>query len=176
MKKILLALLLATASLCALEVQNTTVKFTAFKTYAKIGVSGVFDKVQVNTKTAKTVPALLENATANIDTSSVNSGNKGRDTKLVTKFFDVQNVKNIKAKIINVTKGMLLLQLSMNGKTLNIPMNYNVKDNTVNAKGVIDLADFAMLKSLKSLTKACYVLHKGKTWQDVNIYFTMQYK
>lgn len=40
----------------------------------------------------------------NIDTASVNSGNKGRDAKLVAKFFNVQNVKNIQAKIINVKK------------------------------------------------------------------------
>ena len=176
MKKLIFAMLLASASLWALEVQNTTVKFTAFKTYAKIGVSGVFDKITVHTQKADTVSSLLKNATANIDTSSVNSGNKGRDSKLVEQFFNVQNVKNIKAKIINVTKDMLLLQLNMHGKTLEIPMHYSVKNNTIDANGFIDLADFAMLPSLKSLTKACYALHQGKTWQDVNIYFTMQYR
>jgi len=176
MKKIILALLFVAASAYALEVQNTTVKFTAFKTYAKKGVSGVFDKVSVTTAKADTVTQLLENATANIDTSSVNSGNKGRDAKLVTQFFNVQNVKNIKAKISDVKKNTLLLKLTMNGKSLNIPMSYNVEENMINAKGVIDLADFAMMKSLKSINKACYTLHQGKTWQDVNIYFTMQYK
>jgi len=176
MKKLILAMLFASASLWALEVQNTTVKFTAFKTYAKIGVSGIFEKVDVNANTGDTVISLLKNATANIDTSSVNSGNKGRDIKLVKKFFDVQNVTNIQAKIINVTKNALILKLTMNLRTLEIPMQYSVTNNTINAKGVIDLADFGMLKSLKSLNKACYVLHKGKTWQDVTIYFTMQYK
>ncbi|QOP43597.1 YceI family protein [Sulfurimonas sediminis] len=176
MKKIILALLLATASLYALEVQNTTIKFTAFKTYAKKGVSGVFDKIKINTSKADTVVALLKNATAEIETSSVNSGNKGRDAKLVTQFFNVQKVKKIEAKIIDVQKDILVLQLSMNSKTLNIPMSYTVSDNRVNAQGTIDLADFMMLKSLKSINKACYTLHKGKTWQDVNIYFTMQYK
>ncbi len=176
MKKILLALLLATASLYALEAQSTTVKFTAFKTYAKKGVSGVFDKIKIHTQNADTVVSLLKNATADIETSSVNSGNKGRDAKLVSQFFNVQNVKKIQAKIIDVQKNMLVLQLKMNSKTLNIPMNYSVENHTVKAKGTIDLADFMMLKSLKSINKACYTLHKGKTWQDVNIYFTMQYK
>ncbi|WP_151900288.1 YceI family protein [Sulfurimonas hydrogeniphila] len=176
MKKIILALLLAGASLYALEVQNTTVKFTAFKTYAKKGVSGVFDKIRVKTQKADTVTTLLRNATAEIETSSVNSGNKGRDAKLVAQFFNVQDVKRIKAKIIDVTKNTLILQLNMNNKTLNIPMSYSIANNTVNAKGTIDLADFMMLQSLKSINKACYALHQGKTWQDVNIYFTMQYK
>ncbi len=176
MKKFILALLFASASLWALEVQNTTVKFTAFKTYAKIGVSGIFEKVHVNTKTGKNVISLLKNATANIDTSSVNSGNKGRDIKLVQKFFNIQNVKNIQAKIVNVSKNNLVLKLTMHKKTLQIPMHYSVVNNTISANGVIDLADFAMLKSVKSLNKACYVRHKGKTWQDVDISFTMQYK
>jgi len=176
MKKILLSILLISASLYALEVQNTTVKFTAFKTYAKIGVSGVFDKVDVNMNTGDTVETLLKNATANIDTSSVNSGNEERDMKLVKKFFDVQNITNIQAKIIDVTDNTLVLKLTMNLRTLKIPMRYSDTNNTINAKGVIDLADFSMLKSLQSLNRACYVRHKGKTWQDVNIYFTMQYK
>lgn len=176
MKKIILTLLFVAASAYALEVQSTTITFTAFKTYAKKGVSGVFDKISVTTAKADTVIQLLENATANIDTSSVNSGNKGRDAKLVTNFFHVQNVKKIKATITSVKKDMLLLQLTMNGKSVNIPMSYNVEENTILAKGVIDLADFAMIKSLKSINKACYALHQGKTWQDVNISFTMQYK
>ncbi len=176
MKKTLLAMLFLAASLSALEIQHTTVKFTAFKTYAKIGVSGVFNKVAVKSTKANNVKSLLSNAVATIDTSSVNSGNKGRDIKLVSKFFDVQNVKNIKATLSNVQDKSLTATISMNGKTLAIPMSYTVKGNVVKAKGTIDLADFSMIPSLKSLNKACYVLHKGKTWQDVVIYFSIEYK
>jgi len=78
MKKIILTLLFVAASAYALEVQNTTITFTAFKTYAKKGVSGVFDKCSVTTAKADTVEQLLENATASIDASSVNSGNQGK--------------------------------------------------------------------------------------------------
>ncbi|WP_457743978.1 YceI family protein [Sulfurimonas sp.] len=176
MKKIILAMLILAASLSALEIQNTTVKFTAFKTYAKKGVSGVFDKVKVQSNQGADVQALLLNAVADISTTSVNSGNKGRDIKLVNKFFDVQNVQNIKVKITNVTKSSLIATISMNAKTLNIPMSYSVENNTINAKGTIDLADFDMIPSLKSLNKACYKLHQGKTWRDVDIYFTITYK
>jgi polyisoprenoid-binding protein YceI len=176
MKKTLLAMLFLAASLSAYEIQNTNVKFTAFKTYAKKGVSGVFDRVNVKSSKGKDVKALLINAVAKIDTASVNSGNKGRDVKLVTKFFAVQNVKNITAKLSEVEKSSLIATISMNGKTVAIPMNYSVENKTVNAKGTIDLADFDMIPSLKSLNKACYALHKGKTWQDVDIYFTITYK
>jgi len=176
MKKTLLAMLFLAASLSALEIQHTTVKFTAFKTYAKKGVSGIFNKVAVKSIKANNVKSLLSNTIATIDTSSVNSGNKGRDIKLVNKFFAVQNVKNIKATLSNVQDKSLTATISMNGKTLAIPMSYTVKGNIINAKGTIDLTDFSMIPSLKSLNKACYVLHKGKTWRDVVIYFSIEYK
>ena len=176
MKKTLLAMLFLAASLSALEIQHTTVKFTAFKTYAKKGVSGIFNKVAVKSIKANNVKSLLSNTIATIDTSSVNSGNKGRDIKLVNKFFAVQNVKNIKAILSNVQDKSLTATISMNGKTLAIPMSYTVKGNIINAKGTIDLTDFSMIPSLKSLNKACYVLHKGKTWRDVVIYFSIEYK
>ena len=169
-------MLLVAASLSALEVQHTTVKFTAFKTYAKKGVSGVFDTVALSNKKADDVKSLLLNAAVDINTASVNSGNKGRDAKLVNAFFNVQNVKHIQAKIVKVEENSLTVAISMNGKTLNIPMSYSVKNNTVTAKGVIDLADFTMLPSLKSLNKACYARHQGKTWQDVDIFFSLDYK
>jgi polyisoprenoid-binding protein YceI len=176
MKKIVLASLMLAASLSAYEVQSSSVKFTAFKTYAKKGVSGVFDVVKIATNKNDTVAGLLTNATATINTSSVNSGNKGRDNKLVSKFFDVQNVKNIEAKIVKVEKKMLIAKITMNDKSLNIPMNYTANDGVITAKGTIDLADFAMIPSLKSINKACYDLHQGKTWQDVDIAFTLNYK
>ena len=176
MKKILLSLLFLAGSTYALEVQKAEIKFTAFKTYAKKGVSGVFDKVALQTKQADNVTLLLTDATAKIDTASVNSGNKARDAKLVSKFFEVQGVDSIDAKIVNVGKTSLLVAISMHGKTLKVPMNYSVQNNTIHAKGTIDLADFTMLPSLHSINKACYALHQGKTWQDVDIYFTIQYK
>lgn len=71
---------------------------------------------------------------------------------------------------------MLIAKITMNDKSLNIPMNYTANDGVITAKGTIDLADFAMIPSLKSINKACYDLHQGKTWQDVDIAFTLNYK
>lgn len=176
MKKILLASFVLAVSLSAYEVQNSSVKFTAFKTYAKKGVSGVFDVVKITTHKNNSITGLLNNATATINTTSVNSGNKSRDVKLVSKFFDVQNVKDIEAKIVKVDKKTLIVKITMNEKSLNIPMSYTVNKNVIRANGTIDLADFGMIPSLKSINKACYALHQGKTWQDVDIAFTLNYK
>jgi polyisoprenoid-binding protein YceI len=119
---------------------------------------------------------MLLNSSVKIDTQSVNSGNKGRDIKLVSYFFNIQDVKFIKAKIVEIKNSNIIVKISMNSKSLNIPMSYKVQNNTIIANGTIDLADFDMLTSLSAINKACYTLHQGKTWQDVNISFEIKYK
>lgn len=177
MKKIVLSAVLLAASLSAYEIKNVSVNFKAFKTYAKIGVGGTFDKVQVvKSSNQKELQKMLLGTKVTINTTSVNSSNAGRDKKLVNNFFNVQGVSEIDAKIVDVKEKNLVVNITMNKKSLNIPMNYSVSGNKVNASGTIDLADFNMLPSLGSITKACYELHKGKTWQDVDISFEITTK
>jgi len=77
---------------------------------------------------------------------------------------------------VDVKKDVLLVDITMNSISLKIPMRYSVVNDKVSASGTIDLADFSMLKSLKSINKACYALHQGKTWQDVDISFEIKLK
>lgn len=176
MKKFIISLLLLNISLFAYEVDNISVKFTAFKTYAKKGVNAVFDNVQYKKTTSDTIVGMLTNSSVKISTAKVNSGNKARDEKLVASFFNVQGVETIEANIIDVREKLLIVEIKMNNKTLNIPMFYTVSDSSIIANGTIDLADFMMIPSLSSINKACYDLHQGKTWQDVDISFEMDYK
>ena len=44
------------------------------------------------------------------------------------------------------------------------------------AASLSNAADFGMIPSLKAINKACYDLHQGKTWQDVDTYFNIAYK
>jgi len=55
-------------------------------------------------------------------------------------------------------------------------MKMDLDGKELEAEGYIDLADFKMLPSLKSINKACYDLHKGKTWQDVKIEIELELK
>ncbi len=187
MKKIILSLLTA-ASLLSADASfapegTLTVNWKAFKTPAKIGVGGTFDKVALTT-TAKTAPkleTLLVGASAQIDTTTVNSKNEGRDKKLVAAFFQLMSADKITAKIIDAkaktaTEGSLNAKISMNGITKTVPMHYSYANSSIQADGVIDLFDFNASKSLSSITKACYALHKGKTWNDVTISFKMPLK
>lgn len=177
MKKIILLLLIfatvSFASECRYQVKKINVDWKAYKTPLKIGVGGTFDRVTLKAADKDSKKSFLESSTVIIDTSSINSKNSGRDAKLVKYFFDVQNVKKIIAKVISIERSIINIDITMNGITKTIPMKLNIGD-TVQAKGNIDLADFNMLPSLSSINKACFDLHKGKTWQDVEIRFNLQ--
>ena len=173
-----LTTLWAKAPQCTWRVEDFEVDWTAYKTPFKIGVSGSFDTVKLHAKPAESEEDLLKNASVTIETTSVDSGNKGRDKNLVQAFFNVQGVDKIEAKTVDVDneKGIITLNITMNGITRRVPMHLKKGDEALIADGVIDLGDFDMLPSLHALTKACEKPHQGKTWQDVNLRFKLWLK
>ena len=186
MKKIALSLLLA-ASLaqanCSFsQPSSVDVTWKAFKTPMKLGVGGHFKEVNFKSTTPKAndLNTLLAGSTVNINVASVDSKNAGRDVKLLNEFFKKMSGTGINAKIISLVKnkdarktGVVTIEVTMNGTTRNVPMKYAFKDGKLTANGVIDLVDFKAEGALKSINTACFALHKGKTWSDVNIGFTM---
>ena len=163
-----------------------TVAWKAYKTPLKLGVGGIFDDVKYRAvaKEGKNFREILVGSSVAIDTRKVNSKNKARDEKLYNSFFKQMNIQGIKAKIVDIkadvklTKakgktrtGTVAIEIDMNGITKTIPMKYSFIDGVFDAKGVIDILDFSAKKALMSINKACYDLHKGKTWSDVSIGF-----
>jgi hypothetical protein len=55
-------------------------------------------------------------------------------------------------------------------------MAYTYQKGIMHAQGYIDILDFQGSKALASINKACFDLHKGKTWNDVSISFEMKIK
>jgi len=170
---------------CALSQQGPfSVNFIAYKTAAKKGVGGTFDDVKYSaiSPTGKNFREILVGSTVEINTKSVNSKNVGRDAKLVKFFFEQMSGDKITGKIVDYKaikvnrgepkKGTLFTKITMNGITKKVPMNYMLKDGILKADGVIDLFDFSASKALTSINKACFDLHKGKTWNDVSISFS----
>ncbi|MDH4944941.1 YceI family protein [Sulfurimonas sp. C5] len=175
-KNILFALGLSTslfAATCNYTVDSSSLQWTAFKTPAKVGVKGTFDNVKLDFKISDSKEALLKSSSINIVTANVNSNNQGRDAKLVNSFFMVQGIRTIKAKVIKVDKTSADIEIAMNNIKKIITMNLITTKNTIKLQGEIDLADFKMLPSLNAITKACYELHQGKTWQDVALEFNI---
>lgn len=150
------------------------VSWVAFKTMKKVGVGGKFDTLDTEGPSkGKNLKDLLKGQKITIDTYSVNTNNPGRDMKIEKFFFGVLPEKSgkreITGQITKVDKSAITVDLFMNGKKQTVPMPYTLKNNTLEAKGHIDVLDFALGDGLAGINKACYALHEGKTWSHVEI-------
>jgi len=175
---------------CVLVQSNDmNVTWKAYKTLAKIGVGGQFTGVAYtpNKKEGKNFNELLVGSKVSIDLTKIDTKNKGRDKTLVDNFFGKLNGKTIDAIVVGIKRdkgtdgkklyqGVVDVNVTMNSKTVTIPMKYNYKDENFKAKGTIDIFDFSANDALKSINKSCFALHKGKTWNDVSIEFSTTIK
>ncbi len=164
------------------------ISWKAFKTPLKIGVGGMFSHVEYTPakKEGINFAEILTGASVTIDQASVDSGNKGRDAKLVKFFFEQMAGKQITGKIVSVKHdpivrgkpktGILDIELTMNGITRKVPMHYRFDQGRLSAEGTIDLFDFNANNALQALNKACFAKHQGKTWNDVTIGFSTHIK
>ena len=194
MKKIILTLFTlfsfshASGGCVLVQSGDMNVTWKAYKTLAKVGVGGAFTSVNYVpiAKESKNFKGLLVGSSVNIDTTKIDTGNPERDDTLINMFFKKLNSTNIEAKIMSMKaakrvkgqpyKGVLEVMLTMNGKTLVIPMQYTYVKEHFLAKGTIDLFDFEGQGVLATINKSCYDLHKGKTWSDVSISFSTDIK
>lgn len=167
---------------------NMVVNFEAYKTPDKIGVKGAFDSVKFKPAklSGEELSDIFVGSSVVINTKSVNSNNKKRDAKLMKFFFDNLNNENIKGKITEIQPdktlkgksetGVFIVNITMNGISKDIPLKYKYSDDILTAIGTIDILDFNGSKALSAINKACYDLHKGKTWSDVTIGFSTRVK
>jgi hypothetical protein len=112
--------------------------------------------------------------------------NEERDAKLVNFFFKLFSGEKIKAKIIDMTSnkrvakeprtGTITVEITINGITKQVPLNYTYDKEMMKSEGYIDILDFGGAEALSSINKACFDLHNGKTWSDVLIGFEMHIK
>ena len=194
MKKLLLALL-ATGSLlyaksgCVLvQSGKLDVMWQAYKTPEKVGVKGKLTAVEYipHKKEGKNFRELFVGSKVIIDTTRIDSGNSIRDEKLVKYFFSQMSEPRITGEILSMkadphTKGKprtgkMEVAFTMNGKRVKTQLDYHYEKESFKAQGNIDLLDFAAGSALASINKACYDLHKGKTWSDVSIGFVTHVK
>ncbi len=173
----------ANGSCTLAQTGNIEVNWKAYKTPAKLGVGGKFDKTSYTAikKSGTNFTQIFVGSSINIDTASVNSNHPARDAKLLSFFFEKMSGKNITAKIVGYSAGkrekgkpktgIFQVEITMNGVTKTTPMNFSYFDGLLEGSGIIDIFDFQAHSALSSINKACFDLHKGKTWSDVNIGF-----
>ena len=145
---------------------------------AKAGVKGSLPatKLKLN-KSSGSLNDILMKSSISINTKEVATGNKARDKKIAKFFFSTMaGGTNIQASVTKVTKKMVTLSITMNGKTKKVPMSYEVNNGAFKAKGFIDVLDFSLNDELSAINKACKALHEGKTWADVELHLEANLK
>lgn len=156
------------------DTANTKIEWTAYKTAKKAGVGGEFKKFEIKTTKDKgAIKDLLKGARFTIDVNSVHTKDASRDMKIERFFFKDMKVSGVVNKIDN---NYLYVDMTLAGKTVKVPMKYDIEDGELEAEAVIDVLDFALGKNLAALNKACYALHEGKTWSDVKIEIESDFK
>lgn len=182
MKKISLAcvfLLSLLNSLNAYEINgDLAVKWTGFKTEKKAPVSGTFNHIKVDIKSANDLTTFLKSSMVTIDSTSLESKNPLRNTNITSTLFALASAKTIKGSIVEVkeSENKLTLALTMNELSKKIPMIYEMIDGKIIAKGSIDILDFNMKSSFLAFAQKCAALHQNKSFSDVNIEFIIPYK
>ncbi|MFT5512441.1 MAG: polyisoprenoid-binding protein YceI [Bacteroidia bacterium] len=158
----------------------TKLTWTAYKTTARVGVSGSFDAFEITPGVSYgTVPALLDQLEFTIPVASTNSANEERDGKLVATFFgSMMNTENITGKFTSVagndTTGTIRILIKMNDIEYEVEGAYLADGNKVGIKASLHLGDWKAEPSVGALNKVCDDLHKGedgvsKLWPDVDI-------
>lgn len=158
---------------------SLNVKWTAFKTTEKIGVTGTFDSVSVTgIQSANSVNELFSNAAFSIPVNSVNSNNPDRDKKILETFFGIMTeTTSLNGKVVSITDSDCSVVINMNGVSDTCTFSLTHNDSAVSLVGTIELANWDALASADSLNQICFDLHKGadgisKLWPDVKLEIT----
>jgi YceI-like domain len=158
----------------------TTLKWTAFKTSARLPVGGAFTNFDVSPgKAHGSVTSLLNGLKFKINVSSSNSGDEGRDQKIAKFFYGkMVGTTSISGTITEVkgddVAGMATISITMNEVTHEINAPYALSDKTLRLNAMIQLGDWKAKRAIKSLNKVCKDLHTGedgvsKLWPEVEV-------
>lgn len=172
---ILFASSVAFAANCPVAIKPGSVKleWTAYKFTEKKAVPGTFKDVQL-TLPPPTKKDHLKGLQFKVDTATVDTGDAARDTTLREAFFNLMKSTVVEGQVTSTSNTSLTVTMIMNGISRAVPFSLKKDKALYTAQGKIDVLDFALGKSLESLSKVCKELHKGadgvsKTWSTVDL-------
>ncbi|ENY6720512.1 hypothetical protein ACFZWW_001433 [Campylobacter jejuni] len=184
MKKILISVLsscLLASALSAVSFKEDSLKvsFEGYKTKDMIGTKGEFKNVEYKfSKNTKDLASYLKGAKATIKPSNAFMA-EGNDiiTNNITKVFFPALLGDTDIKVVfqdviaGENKGVISAKITMDKKSIIVPLTYIIKDNKFEAKGQFDLHTFKNgSKALKALSDVA-TGHGGISWPLVDISF-----
>ncbi|WP_108928568.1 YceI family protein [Leptospira johnsonii] len=160
----------------------TGLEWKAFKFTEKTGVGGKFTKVNITgVKSGATVPDALKGLKFSIDALDLDSGNPERDPKIKGAFFgNLKKNGKIEGSVSSAKleadgkSGTGVVKLTWNGVSKDVPLQFTLTGEVLEAKGSLDVNNWNAGKALTALNAVCNDLHKGKDgksvlWPDVEI-------
>lgn len=148
-----------------------TLQWTAYKMKEKVPVIGTFNSISLtNTQEEKPILESLQGAKFSCDGTTVSTGDTARDGTLTAFFFKRLQDTTIQGNFGKFENNKVPITFILDGKTVTKVFDYTLKGKELTIKGSIDiLKDFGAEKAFTSLHRACYDLHEGKTWTEVDI-------
>ncbi len=159
---------------------SSTLTWTAYKTTAKVPVSGVFDTVLVSSETSEgSIVDIMKGAEVDIPVATVNSNNPDRDMKIGKFFFGVlTNPERITGKVVSVegdeNGGKAVIAIGLNGLSKEVTSEYEVVNNMLRITMNFDVNTWDGQAAVAALNEACYILHQGEDgesalWSEVAV-------
>jgi hypothetical protein len=161
----------------SVESKTTTINWTAYKTTEKIPVKGIFKEVSItNFTSSENSKDAINGIEFSIPVNSIDTKNLTRDAKIIKSFFgSMKNTQTITGKIHLNENGKGFVDLTMNGLTKQLPINYVQSGQLVEIDATMNLDNWETKLAIAALNLVCNEKHKGKdgiskTWDEVNIH------
>jgi len=158
--------------LYSFDVAATKVFWAAYKTDDKLKVVGQFKELTTNRTNQQfsSLEELVNGINFSINTASSASGDEIRDLSLKEYFFQLftENFE-INGSLAEMNEESITATINIFGTAKNIKLTYSADEEILKMKGTLSLEEFGALKAYNSIHKKCFDLHKGKTWDDVDV-------
>lgn len=161
-----------------IDKKSIKVEFIGYKTPYMADLTGSFENIKyIFGKNDKNIKETLKDAKAIIvPTSSIIDGNQEATNNMNKVFFPTLLGKdNIQVTFIDIiegdNKGLISAKIIIGKQSCVIPLEYNIDNNKLIAKGRLDLNNFNnATKALKALSNVAPG-HAGITWSNVDVVF-----
>ncbi len=161
-----------TDCLYSFDESATKVFWAAYKTEDKLKVVGQFKELKTDRAKQQfsSLEELVNGINFSINTASSASGDEIRDLSLKEYFFKLFTENfTIDGSLAEMTEESITATINMFGVAKNIVLTYSADEDVLKMKGALSLKEFGALNAYNSIHKKCFDLHKGVTWDEVNV-------
>ena len=150
-----------------------------------IVTQNTFKKIKLNFPGGKLKGATAEVDLMSLDTSADMNNGKAKWPAAMAKLRD-NNTKNhlfkrfakdktkTWAKIVAVNGNVADVEVKLNGVTKVIKMTGKPEGSAMVYEGILDIVkEFKANKGFAQFAKVCKAFHKGKSWSDIKLYFSV---